>query len=301
MSNPIPNTYRTVYDRTPGAPQPSTFSVEQNKINNQYYVNDTCSNLNSGHYQPQQQPRLGQQAMPLTPLYGNPENLKEVPLFGGNWSRLKYDRGSLEVDTRQATAPLEYTLDPNYAERCNQCRPEGPGWLGKQGVSYDTNVPIVDTESELFNLNRVLTRDPNYQYLPNCPKCGNCDDGLVCGGGVVAGCDMCQPKLYNFPSCNLQYEYTRTSNPICTLKETGFNRFQPICLNPQDETRWLAQNEVGINYRLVAKDNHVPCLPFPIDQSTSEPLGGDIPCSLVTPTCSAYTAPMHNYYNFTTQ
>lgn len=294
MSQNNLNTYRTVYD------QPIPTRPEVLPSGQSYYQNQSCSNLNSGYPQPESHLPLGIEKMPMTALFGDANNLKEVPLFGGNWSRGKYDRGLTEIDTRQSTAPLEYTLDPSYAEQCNQCRPEGPGWLGKQGVSYDSKMPIVDTESELFNLNRVLTRDPNYQYLPNCPKCGNCDDGAPCGSGVIAGCESCQPKLYNFPSCGRHFEYTRTSNPTCTLKETGFNRFQPICLNPQDESRWLAQSEVGINYRLVAKDNHVPCIPFPLDQSAAEPRGGNIPCTLITPTCAAYTAPMHNYYNYTT-
>jgi hypothetical protein len=259
------------------------------------YVNHTCSNLNSGFPQKQMQPPLGSQIIEDQPVFGDPEKSKIMPVFGGNWSRTKYDGGSLEIDTLQSTSALEYMLDPNYAERCHQCRAPGPGWIGKQGNSFDTYRPIVDTESELFNLNRVLTRDPNYQYLPFCPQCGGCDDGYPCGGGVTKGCNRCQPPLFHFPSCDLKFEYTRTSNPTMTLRETGINRFQPICLNPQDRNRWEHPGETGINYRMVVKDNHVPCLPYPLDPASALPIGGDIPCDLIFPTCSAYTAPLNNY------
>ena len=288
------NTHRTVYDPVSPLYLPNQIAAK-NKVNDSYYVNSTCSNFNSGHKQRQQQPPMGQEKTPLSPVFGDTQRLKEIPIFGGNWSRTKYDRGSLELDTRQSTSPLEYSLDPNYAERCNQCRPPGPGWIGKQGVSYDTTAPLVDTESELMNLNRVLTRDPNYKYIPYCPQCGGCPEGYPCGGGVLKGCETCQPKLFHFPSCDLKFEYTRISNPISTLKETGVNRFQPICLNPQDRSRWEHPGETGINYRMVVKDNHVPCIPYPVDPSPAMPRGGDIPCELIAPTCSAYTAPLHNY------
>jgi hypothetical protein len=109
---------------------------------------------------------------------------------------------------------------------------------------------------------------------------------------------MCQPKLFDFPSCGIKYEYTRLSNPTSTLRETGVNRFQPICLNPQDRDRWEVQGEVGINYRMIVKDNHTPLIPsilsdVPLFPSTS---GNNlIPCELIAPSCAAYTAPL-NYY-----
>ena len=159
--------------------------------------------------------------------------------------RNKYDPDYIPIDVRQSTAPLQFALDPMYAERCQPCLPTEIGWLGKQGVSYETNRPIVDTESNLFNINRVLSRDPHYKYQPSCHK-GQCV-------GVMNGCDQCQPPLTHLPICEIKNESTRLSNPISTLKETGVNRFQPICLNPQDRSRWEHPGEVGINYRMVVK------------------------------------------------
>jgi hypothetical protein len=191
--------------------------------------------------------------------------------FGGNWSRNKNDAGMLNIDTNQSTQPFKYMLNPTFAERCNPCRPTDSGFIGKQGVSYDSGKPIIDTESELFNLTRILTRDPNYKFIPQCRYCGN--DGYPSGGGSVEGCQKCQPQLYNFPNCGLKYEYTRSSNPVCNLKGTGVNRFQPICLDPQNRERWEHPGETNINYRMISKDNHTPCVPQLIDQSSLLPKG----------------------------
>ena len=208
------------------------------------------------------------------------------PLFNNNWGRSKYDQDYINTDVKQSTAPLEYALDPNYAERCHPCLATEVGWIGKQGVSYDTSRPMVDTESDLFNLTRPLSKDPSHRYKP----CMN--DNCI---GIINGCESCQPRLYNFPDCQIKNESTRISNPGFTLRETGVNRFQPLCLNPQDPSRWEHPGEIGINYRMVVKDNHVPCLPHPIDQSPALPKGGDLPCELIQPTCNAPIYPLNNY------
>ena len=236
----------------------------------------------------------------------NTKNFRNsVPNRGGNWQRLKYDWGNYGKEVQQTTAPLEWVLDPNFVHRNNPCRPTDIGYNSKFGVSFDTTNPLVDTESELFNLTRPATRDPNYKYLPFCPNCGNkkttcgekeCLEGYPCGGGVVSGCEQCQPKLFHFPNGGLKHEFTRISNPTCTLRETGINRFQPTYLDHQDRTRWENQGEIGINYRMVAKDNHVPCIPKPIDQSAGLPKAKNLPCKQIVPTCANPIEPLHNYY-----
>lgn len=213
-----------------------------------------------------------------------------MPKFapGQYWTRAKYDQEYQNIDLKQSTRPLEFSLDPNYSERCDRCLATEVGWLGKQGVSYDANRPMVDTESDLWNIGRPLSKDV-HRYHPTCVK-GDCI-------GVMNDCDQCQPALSHFPVCGrkMNYEATRLSNPPFTLKETGVNRFQPICLDPQDRTRWEHPGEVGINYRMVVKDNHVPCMPRPMDQTLSLPKGGDLPCEKIFPTCSAPIVALNNY------
>jgi len=217
----------------------------------------------------------------------------KMPTFGQTWTRLKNDQEYMQTDIKQSTAPLGFALDPSYAERCDPCFSSEIGWIGKQGVSYDNKTPIIDTESDLFNLSRPLSKDPQFKYQPKCIT----KDCI----GVIGGCDTCQPNLYHFKECHNKNEYTRLSNPVSTLKETGINRFQPICLNPQDPSRWEHPGEIGINYRMVVKDNHVPCIPHPMDQTCALPKGGNLPCELIHPTCSAPITPMNNYRKISEQ
>ena len=215
-------------------------------------------------------------------------NANGCPVYNQYFTRTKYDTDYVATDVRQSTRPLNFALDPNYAERCNRCLPTEVGWISKQGISYDASRPMVDTESDLFNLNRILTKN-QCKYQPKCKK------GQCMGVMNWAECDKCQPSLYHFPMCDIRNEYTRLSNPVSTLKETGSNRFQPLCLDPQDQTRWEHPGEVGINYRMVAKDNHVPCIPHPIDQTLALPKGGDLPCTLTHPVCNAPIMALNRY------
>jgi hypothetical protein len=213
----------------------------------------------------------------------NSHQRKSLPI-NQNWTRPKNDHDYIEIDNQQSIATLHRTLDPVYTERCEKCLPTEIGFIGKQGISYDSTRPIIDIESELFNLTRPYSKNPKYKYQPKCVN-KNCI-------GIINGCDECQSKLHNFPDCKIRHEHTLISNPKSTLKETGINRFQPLCLNPQDPSRWKHPGEIGINYRLVVKDNHVPCIPRIMDQSLFIPKGGDLPCEKNYQSC---TLPIYNY------
>lgn len=213
----------------------------------------------------------------------------QTPTFGQNWSRNKYDKELYNIDVKQSTAPLVHILDPTYTENSHRCLPNEVGYVSKQGVSWDSSRPIVDTESDLFNLNRILTKDPSYKYRPACTH-GDCI-------GVINECNQCQPKLQHFNLCNdHRYECTRLTNPVSNLRSTGVNRFQPLNLNPQDPTRWQHPGEIGINYRMIVKDNHVPHIPKPLDMSSVLPVGGEIPCQPITNGCYPPIVPLHNHY-----
>lgn len=223
-----------------------------------------------------------------------------------NWSRTKYDQTSALLDTLQSTQSLIYRLDPTFAQRCQQCRPIGSGWIAKQGVSYNAQQPLIDTESQLFNLNKTQIINQTQKYLNQCQSCqkipSHQQNNVTLNSSDINQIDNCNcPNdqiLSHLPSCNFNYEYTRISNPYTTLKETGVNRFDPICMNPQDQSRWQHPGEIGINYRLVAKDNHIPCIPKPIDPTPAlpSPTTTNIKCQLTTPVCSAFIQPLHNFY-----
>ena len=68
-------------------------------------------------------------------------------------------------------------------------------------------------------------------------------------------------------------EDTRLSNPPSTLRGTGWNRWEWLCLNPQE--RVLEPFDFNIQTTLVARDNHRPSLPRPVDQTLAFPVPTD--------------------------
>lgn len=116
----------------------------------------------------------------------------------------------------------------------------------------------VDDGSELEGLNYKLSRCSGDAYLPGkYPRKG------ACGAAGAAAARACMAPT----------EDTRLSNPPCTLRATGINRWEWLCWNPQD--RALVPFEWNTSYRTVVKDNFVPCLPVPLDQTAALPHAGN--------------------------
>ena len=99
-----------------------------------------------------------------------------------------------------------------------------------------------------------------------------------------------QKETISFDNCFIGSEDTRLSNPACNLRGTGWNRWEWLCLDPQE--RVLMPFDYNINNRLVVKDNHRPCIPKPIDVTPSLPKGdGDLLCDITQKVCSVPTGP----------
>lgn len=204
--------------------------------------------------------------------------------MSGTSERLKYDPNTYVRDLKQSTDPLRYQLMPLQANHCQPCRAPDVGYLGGNGVSITHQRPLVDVESDLLLLNYAASRDPGQKYAPMCPQPGTGRSGYPCGGGVVGGqAGNVQEQLHHFPECHLLTEHTRLSNPTCTMRGTGINRFTPLCLDPQHPNRWEHPSECGIAYRMVVKDNHRPCVPQPLSQTAVLPTGGPLPQTMVQP------------------
>ena len=194
---------------------------------------------------------------------------------GDAWQRLAYDPVTYETDIKQSTEPFRYRLDPIYANPCGQlCRPDDIGYIGRVGVSIEKKHSLVDTDSELKLLNYRASRAPQYKYMPDVRHSSEQTGYPGPEAGGIQSEILDQDKYrdpsdkWNFPECGkLRTEYTKISYPVCDLKEIGVNRFQPLCLDPQDPSRWEHPSEIGINYRMISKDNHRPCIPRPMDQT----------------------------------
>ncbi len=201
---------------------------------------------------------------------------------GDSWQRLSYDPLTYKMDLKQSTQPMMYTLDPIYTTpSCggsNICRPADIGYIGRVGTSIDQQNGLIDTESELKLLNYRASNAPQHKYIPKCSQ-QSCQTGYPGpeAGGIqfdVMDQDKCPQKgnKVHFADCpKLRTEYSRVSYPVCDMRGTGVNRFQPLCQDPQDRSRWEHPSEIGINYRMVVKDNHRPCIPKPMDNSALLP------------------------------
>lgn len=215
-----------------------------------------------------------------------------------SFNRLNYDTGAYTQELNQSVGPGVYKLgEPQIS--CEQCYPYPPSVrLQSQGNSIDKTKFLIDVDSELLGLNRRKSKDPSKNYVPCCPE-SVCTSGQPCGQGVIGGCKTKKnlkrgqrypdDNLRHFKDCFIPAEDTRLSNPACNLRGTGWNRWEWLCLDPQE--RIEVPFDYNISNRIIVKDNHRPCIPKPIDPEPALPKGGNLPCVPTGPTCSANTDP----------
>ncbi len=186
----------------------------------------------------------------------------------GSWVRSKYDSCNYSYDVAQQTGMNRYHLDPISTKNCEECRGVAPGVLGNRGVSTYQDISLVDVDAELKNITRRYSKCPDNKYKPKCHFCG-----MSLQDSTMKSCEECMGKLRHVKPCHIFPDDTRLVNPPCTLRGTGWSQhvFEDLCLNPQDPERIFNPAEVGINYRLVVKDNHKPCIPRPLDQTAVLP------------------------------
>jgi hypothetical protein len=109
-----------------------------------------------------------------------------------------------------------------------------------RGAATCDNKELIDVDSELLGLNVKQTKCPKEKYF-NKDFCSN-------------------SKLKDCNDTFLSPEDTKLSNPPCTLRGTGWNRWEWLCSNPQEMA--LMPFEREIQNRLIVKDNHRPCIPI---------------------------------------
>ncbi len=160
------------------------------------------------------------------------------------FTKLRYDPCTYSVDLRQSLGPGQWTLDVP-GQHCTPClASDSRVAVGTNGGAVCATTPLVDVESDLHNLPRRATGCPAGQYQPTAP-CAS-----------VPAPD-CRTATHALPTID-----TRLNNPPCTLRGTGWNRWEWLCQDPQDTA--LLPFDVGVDTALVAKDNHRPALPCPI-------------------------------------
>jgi hypothetical protein len=146
------------------------------------------------------------------------------------------------------------TPGADCAQDCSKDIPSDP-YVRYQAWGPGTCVPgsAINDGSELLGLNYKASKCSADAYMP-----GKYSVQGTCYAGA-------RGKERNPRDCQAPTENTRLSNPACTLRSTGWNRWEWLCWNPQD--RAVIPFDWNVSYRIVSKDNHVPCIEKPLDQS----------------------------------
>jgi hypothetical protein len=169
------------------------------------------------------------------------------------WNRRLYDGCKTSDDLRVTTGPGRYQLDapPQYCDACYA--PEPTTRMQKWGASLNSAYIKTDVESDLFNINRPTTKTVCNQYDPTTNK--------------VNATAPVKTKDCEFPQT-----FSRLVDPPCTLRSSGWNRWEWLCQNPQEGVMIPFDNNVTT--RLAFKDSYRPCIPKPIKSTPTLPAPG---------------------------
>lgn len=168
-----------------------------------------------------------------------------------SFARLNYDDCTYKHILRESVGPGDYMVGMPRVD-CKNCFFPSPNVrIDHYGAGKCKE--LIDVDSELMGITRRATNCPLNKFLPS--PSNHCETQL--------GQDCYE----------MTAEDTRLSNPPCTLRGTGWNRWEWLCKNPQEKV--LIPFDYMINNRLLAKDNHRPCVQDPVDQSFALPPEGN--------------------------
>ena len=176
-----------------------------------------------------------------------------------SWVSLKNDSCSYQEKLGRSVGPGMYML-ATPANDCSDCGRDIPADPSMRFQTYGPGLcPVgssIDTGSELRGLNYKNTKCATEQFDPS----KSADKGGACkvNGTQQARTDCATPQ-----------EASRLSNPPCTLRSTGWNRWEWLCYEPQE--RAAVPFDFLVSNRIMVKDNHVPCLPVPQNQTNALP------------------------------
>jgi len=196
-----------------------------------------------------------------------------------SFTKLNYDKDAYAAYTKQSERTGSYHLEkPRVSSK--QCYPYPVSVIPQQqGVSVFKNQLQVDVSSELLGITRKASLVPSKKYNPQCNV--SCDTGYPCGQGVIGKCDGLKSgqhagdeQLSHGENCFIPAEETRTSNPSCNLRGTGWNRWEWLCNDPQANIELKFPNNVS--NRILVKDNHRAHIPNPIDVNACLPNNSDV-------------------------
>jgi hypothetical protein len=205
----------------------------------------------------------------------------------------RYDVCSYKYQLAETIGPGVYQLT-RPDNQSIPVLPKDPRYISQSsGVSISKNTSLIDIDSELIGISRNLSDCPDRKYMPDANASFHC--GAQTGkvrNGCRPGDKLCidNSQVLNFNDNGLFTEDTRLSNPSCTLRGTGWNRFENLPMDPQE--RVLHEFDYQINTKILSKDNHRPCIPNPIGQYIVYPRPNDTPiCETIIPVSKVPTYP----------
>ena len=187
-------------------------------------------------------------------------------------TRLSYDQGAYQYKINNSVRDGLYQLDKPRV-KCNQCYPYQSTPVIESDVTranFDLSTNLIDVNSELKGITRQASRNPEKQF-----QAGNIRENIV---------DLTPWQEQIIPN-----EESRTTHPACTLRGTGYDRWDWVCPNPQDNFQRPFKNL--INNRLIVKDNHRPQIPTPLDQTSALPPQQNLPLNGNEGVPRSFTAP----------
>ena len=171
-----------------------------------------------------------------------------------SFNRLNYDENTYRTELKQSVGPSSYILSTPWRQ-CQPCLSTDVRQPTGQAVSTPVTKSMVDVNSDLIGITRKASRDPCSFYKPSTNIEYSATPVTLCTAGSRS-------------------EDTRLSNPPCTLRSTGFNRWEWLCKDPQERVE--IPFDTFVNSQLLLKDNYRPVIPSPIDPRTSLPPDHDV-------------------------
>ena len=157
-----------------------------------------------------------------------------------SFNRLSYDDKEYKSSVTQSTGIAKYTLGTPI-NGCNKpCHIDNPRIrIDKKGFGNHVLPTNIDTQSALMGLNSMVT----------------CDMPLI---NTPLESEAQEPCHFITP------DDTRISNPACTLRGTGYERWDFPCREIPIEHPF----EVNVDNRLMIKDTFKPTIDLPIQQGS---------------------------------
>lgn len=176
-----------------------------------------------------------------------------------SFQRSIYDQCAYAHRVRESMSPGNYRIEQpkdDVGPVGGSVRPDDFMMLQGYGRSICPQGTNVSAESDILGYTQRVSR---------CPE-----DGVKPAPADA----VCVNKSYT--PARREYtptEATRLSNPSCTLRGAGINRFHALCSNPQEWCKINSTVPLGTSSRILAKDNHVACLQEQLDSTKLLPPG----------------------------